>query len=43
MPQVSLNTKAPDFTLQTYQGEDFTLSSLQGKKLVLLVFNRTFK
>jgi len=42
MPKVSLNTPAPDFTLQNFQGETVRLSDFHGKAHVLLVFNRTF-
>jgi peroxiredoxin len=42
MPQVSLNTPAPDFELQDLRGESFRLSDLCGKSNVLLVFNRGF-
>jgi peroxiredoxin len=42
MPQVTLNTPAPNFTLQNFQGETIHLSDLFGKAHVLLVFNRTF-
>lgn len=42
MPQVTINTPAPNFTLTDYKGELFSLSDLHGKFDVLLVFNRTF-
>jgi peroxiredoxin len=42
MPKVSLNTPAPDFTPQDYQGETVRLSDFRGKSHVLLVFNRGF-
>jgi peroxiredoxin len=42
MPQVSLNTPAPDFTLVDFQGRPVTLSDFRGKSHVLLVFNRGF-
>ena len=42
MAQVALNTAAPDFTLDDYQGNGFSLSQLKGEKNVLLVFNRGF-
>ena len=41
MPNVDLNTPAPDFTLDDYSGKPIRLSELQGKN-VLLVFNRGF-
>jgi peroxiredoxin len=42
MPKDILNTPAPDFTLQTFQGEAVRLSDQRGKSHVLLVFNRGF-
>jgi len=42
MPQVSLNTPAPNFTLQNFRGDTVSLSDFQGKSNVLLVFNRGF-
>jgi len=42
MPKVTLNTPAPDFTLQNFKGETVNLSDFRGKAHVLLVFNRTF-
>jgi hypothetical protein len=42
MAQISLNTPAPDFTLQNLQGEPVSLSDFRGKAHVLLVFNRGF-
>ena len=42
MPRVSINTPAPDFTLQNFQGEKVSLSDFRGKANVLLVFNRGF-
>lgn len=42
MPQVSLNTPAPDFTLRDFHGETVRLSDFRGKSHVLLVFNRGF-
>ena len=42
MTQVAINAKAPDFSLEDYEGNPFTLSDLQGKKHVFLVFNRGF-
>ena len=42
MPQVSLNTPAPDFTLQDFKGESIRLSNFKGQSNVLLVFNRGF-
>ncbi len=42
MPRVALNTPAPDFSLQTFQGEPLRLSDFRGRAHVLLVFNRGF-
>jgi len=42
MPKVTLNSPAPDFTLQNYKGETMRLSDFRGKAYVFLVFNRTF-
>jgi peroxiredoxin len=42
MPRVSLDTPAPDFTLEDFEGKVFQLASLKSKSNVLLVFNRGF-
>ncbi len=42
MPNVTINSPAPDFTLQDYQGNLISLSHFKGKQHVLLVFNRGF-
>ena len=42
MPKVSLNTPAPNFTLQNFEGEAVRLSDFIGKSNILLVFNRGF-
>ena len=42
MPRVSLNQTAPNFSLPDFSGNEFNLADLKGKKIVLLVFNRTF-
>jgi peroxiredoxin len=42
MSKVAMNTAAPDFTLQDYQGNLVSLSHFKGKQHVLLVFNRGF-
>lgn len=42
MPKVSINTPAPDFTLQDYEGKTVRLSDYKGKSNVILIFNRTF-
>jgi peroxiredoxin len=42
MPQVTLNTPAPNFALPSFQGETVHLSDFKGKSIVVLVFNRGF-
>ena len=42
MPRVSLDAIAPDFTLPDLNGNPVSLSDFHGRKIVLLVFNRTF-
>ena len=42
MSQVEINSLAPDFTLDDYEGIPVSLSDFKGKKNVILVFNRTF-
>ena len=42
MPKVSLNTPAPDFVLQNFEGESVRLVDFRSKAHVLLVFNRGF-
>ena len=42
MPQVALNTPAPDFSLPDFRGEPVRLSDFCGRSHVLLVFNRGF-
>lgn len=42
MPQVSINSPAPDFTLTDFLGNLIKLSEFRGQKNVLLVFNRGF-
>jgi peroxiredoxin len=42
MPRVALNTPAPDFSLQDFQGKTVRLSDFRDKSNVLLVFNRGF-
>lgn len=41
MPKVEINTPAPDFNLEDYQGNQIHLKDFLGKN-VLLVFNRGF-
>ena len=42
MPQITLNTPAPDFELADFNGGLVRLSDQFGKSHVLLVFNRGF-
>ncbi len=42
MPQVEINTPAPDFALADFDGETVKLSDYRGEAPVLLVFNRGF-
>jgi peroxiredoxin len=42
MSKIELNTPAPDFTLDDFQGRPVRLSDFFGKSNVLLVFNRGF-
>jgi len=42
MSQVQLDTPAPDFTLQDFQGQKVRLSDYREHKHVFLVFNRGF-
>lgn len=42
MPQISLDTPAPNFALENYEGQCVSLSDFKGKSKVLLVFNRGF-
>jgi peroxiredoxin len=42
MPEVSLNTPAPNFSLKNFAGETVSLVDFAGKANVLLVFNRGF-
>lgn len=42
MAQVELNTQAPDFTLEDFEGQSVTLSDFNGRKHVVLIFNRGF-
>ncbi|MBE0687530.1 MAG: redoxin domain-containing protein [Anaerolineaceae bacterium] len=42
MPKVSINTPAPDFTLEDYAGKTVRLSDFKSKSNVILIFNRTF-
>jgi peroxiredoxin len=40
--QVTLNTAAPDFELEDFNGQAFKLSNYLAKKNVILIFNRSF-
>lgn len=42
MPQVELNTPAPDFSLDDLNGQSVHLADFKGKYHVLLVLNRGF-
>ncbi len=42
MPRVELNTQAPDFTLNDFNGRSVSLSDYRGIKHALVVFNRGF-
>jgi hypothetical protein len=42
MPQVQINSPAPDFALPDYRGKTFRLADLRGRNAALLVFNRGF-
>jgi peroxiredoxin len=40
--KVQINTTAPDFALQDFEGKTVRLSDYQGHKHVVLIFNRGF-
>jgi len=42
MSRVELNTKAPNFTLNDFNGKNVSLTDFAGKKNVVVVFNRGF-
>ena len=42
MPKVALNAPAPDFTLDTFDGQSINLADYKEDKHVLLIFNRGF-
>jgi peroxiredoxin len=42
MARVTIDTPAPDFTLDDFEGNVVTLSDFREKAHVLLVFNRGF-
>lgn len=42
MAKIELNTKAPEFKLENYRGQEIRLSDFKEKKNVLVVLNRGF-
>ena len=42
MARVEINTPAPDFELDDFQGRPVRLADYRGEKHVVLVFNRGF-
>jgi peroxiredoxin len=40
--KVDMNTKAPNFTLKDFEGNEVSLSDFSGKQNVLIVLNRGF-
>jgi peroxiredoxin len=42
MARIELNVKAPDFTLDDFNGKSVSLSNYKKKKYVMVVFNRGF-
>jgi len=42
MPKVAINTPAPDFTLDDFNGAPVTLSGFRSTSNILLIFNRGF-
>jgi peroxiredoxin len=42
MAKVRINTPAPDFELEDFDGKTVRLSDFRGQKHVVLVFNRGF-
>ncbi len=42
MSRIQVNSTAPDFTREDFNGTEVSLSSYKGEKNVLLVFNRGF-
>jgi len=42
VPKVTINSPAPDFTLQDYHGNLISLAQFKDNQNVLLVFNRGF-
>jgi peroxiredoxin len=42
MTRVQIDTRAPDFTLNDFNGRSVSLSDFTGRKNVVIVFNRGF-
>lgn len=42
MPKVNINTQAPEFSIEDFNGQQVKLALFKGKSNVLLVFNRGF-
>ncbi len=42
MSKIQINTPAPDFALENWQGQTVRLSDYREKKHVVLIFNRGF-
>lgn len=42
MSRVEVNTEAPDFSLNDFNGNSVSLSDYKGEKNVIIVFNRGF-
>jgi peroxiredoxin len=42
MPRISLNTQAPDFQMEDFEGRSMRLSDFRGRRHVILIFNRGF-
>ncbi len=40
--RVTINTPAPDFTLDSWQGKPVALSHYRGQKHIILILNRGF-
>jgi peroxiredoxin len=42
MAKIKIDTTAPDFTLDDFEGRQVSLAGYRGQKHVVLVFNRGF-